>query len=148
MKSMTVIDSRDIQQLTDEIQRLLVDGPVSVKLSGRKARSLSQNALSWMFYTEISRWLMSKGKDFATPQWTHDAMCHTFLGHVDVMDTDVITGVSTRRSELRGTSGLDVGEFTLYLDLVYHWALNYGIMLTVPEDCEYQRLKKVENGYD
>jgi hypothetical protein len=148
MKSMTVIDSRDIQQLTDEIQMLLVDGPVSVKLSGKKARSLSQNALSWMFYTEISRWLVSKGKDFATTQWVHDAMCHTFLGHVDVMDTDVITGVSTRRSELRGTSDLDVGEFTLYLDLVYHWALNYGLMLTVPEDCEYQRLKKEANGYD
>lgn len=146
MSAITIIDSRDIEQLSQQLAEMVKEGPVQVKLSGKKARSLSQNSLSWLWYNEISRWLISKGKDFATAQWVHDAMCHTFLGHEDVMDTDVITGVSTRRSALRGTSGLDVGEFKLYLDMVYHWALNYGLLLTIPEECEYDRLRKEELG--
>lgn len=146
MSAITIIDSRDIEQLSQQLAEMVKEGPVQVKLSGKKARSLSQNSLSWLWYNEISRWLISKGKDFATAQWVHDAMCHTFLGHEDVMDTDVITGVSTRRSALRGTSGLDVGEFKLYLDMVYHWALNYGLLLTTPEECEYDRLRKEELG--
>lgn len=146
MSAITIMDSRDIEQLSRQLAEMVKEGPVQVKLSGKKARSLSQNSLSWLWYNEISRWLISKGKDFATAQWVHDAMCHTFLGHEDVMDTDVITGVSTRRSALRGTSGLDVGEFKLYLDMVYHWALNYGLLLTIPEECEYDRLRKEELG--
>lgn len=146
MSAITIIDSRDIEQLSQQLAEMVKEGPVQVKLSGKKARSLSQNSLSWLWYNEISRWLISKGKDFATAQWVHDAMCHTYLGHEDVMDTDVITGVSTRRSALRGTSGLDVGEFKLYLDMVYHWALNYGLLLTIPEECEYDRLRKEELG--
>lgn len=146
MSVITIIDSRDIEQLSQQLAEMVKEGPVQVKLSGKKARSLSQNSLSWLWYNEISRWLISKGKDFATAQWVHDAMCHTFLGHEDVMDTDVITGVSTRRSALRGTSKLDVGEFKLYLDMVYHWALNYGLLLTIPEECEYDRLRKEELG--
>jgi hypothetical protein len=146
MKSMTVIDSRDVQQLTDEIQRLLVDGPVSVKLSGKKARSLSQNALSHAWYGEISRWLVKSGRDFATPEWAKDAMKYTFLGVEDVFDTDVITGISTRRQELRHTSRLDVGEMKLYMDLVYMWCLEKGLLLTIPVDSEYDKLNKVENG--
>lgn len=146
MSSITIIDSRDIKGLIDQVTAMLADGPVQVKLSGKKARSLSQNNLSWMWYREISDWLKSKGKDFASDQWVHDAMCHTYLGHEDVMDMDVTTGISTRRSALRGTSKLDVGEFKLYMDMVYHWALNYGLLLTIPEECEYYRLRKEELG--
>lgn len=146
MTTITIIDSRDIDQLSQQLFQMLQDGPVGVKLTARKARSLSQNAISWMWYREISIWLKSKGKDFATDQWVHDAMCHTFLGHEDVMDTDVVTGVSTRRSALRGTSKLDVGEMKLYLDLVYMWCLEKGLLLTVPEDSEYKKLCDQENG--
>lgn len=146
MTTITIIDGRDTSELIAKVTAMLADGPVQVKLSGKKARSLSQNNLSWMWYREISDWLKSKGKDFASDQWVHDAMCHTFLGHEDVMDTDVVTGISTRRSALRGTSKLDTGEMKLYLDLVHGWALNYGLLLTTPDDCEYMRLSRQENG--
>ncbi|EOH1040538.1 hypothetical protein ACY0MI_004973, partial [Enterobacter hormaechei] len=34
----------------------------------REKRSLSQNALSHMWYTEISNYLIARGKTFATPE--------------------------------------------------------------------------------
>ena len=148
MSAITIIDSRDIEQLSQQLAEMVKDGPVQVKLSGRKARSLSQNALSHMWYSEVSRWLVGKGKDFATPEWCKDALKNTFLGVEDVFHTDVVTGVSTRRQELRHTSKLDVGEMKLYLDLVYHWCLDRGLMLTIPEGCQYQELCKRENGID
>lgn len=146
MSAITIIDSRDIEQLSQQLAEMVKEGPVQVKLSGRKARSLSQNALSHMWYSEVSRWLIGKGKDFATPEWCKDALKNTFLGVEDVFHTDVVTGVSTRRQELRHTSKLDVGEMKLYLDLVYHWCLDRGLMLTIPEGCQYQELCKRENG--
>lgn len=148
MSAITIIDSRDIEQLSQQLAEMVKEGPVQVKLSGKKARSLSQNALSHMWYSEVSRWLIGKGKDFATPEWCKDALKNTFLGVEDVFHTDVVTGVSTRRQELRHTSKLDVGEMKLYLDLVYHWCLDRGLMLTIPEGCQYQELCKRENGID
>ena len=150
MTTLTIIDGRDIPELAETVAAMLGDGPVRVKLSGQKARSLSQNALSWVWYGDISRWLLSKGDQYsyATPQWCHDAMCHTFLGYEEVVMVDVVTRERTTTSRLKGTSGMDVGQFKLYLDLVYAWCLEKGLMLTIPEDCEYQKLTKQESGYE
>ena len=148
MSAITIIDSRDIEQLSQQLAEMVNEGPVQVKLSGRKARSLSQNALSHMWYSEVSRWLIGKGKDFATPEWCKDAMKHTFLGYADVFDTDVVTGISTRRQALRHTSKLGTGEMKLFMDLVYAWALDKGLPLTIPEGCQYDELNKRENGIE
>ncbi len=146
MTTITIIDARDTHDLIAKISVMLVDGPVQVKLSGKKARSLSQNGLAHLWFSEISKWLVGSGRDFATPEWCKNAMKHTFLGYEDVFDTDVISGISTRRQELRHTSKLEVGEMKLFMDLVYHWCLEKGLMLTIPEDCEYDMLRKEELG--
>ena len=146
MTTITIIDGRDTQELIARVTAMLADGPVQVKLSGQKARSLSQNATFHMWMAEISRWLISNGREFATPEWCKDAMKHTFLGYEDVFDTDVVTGISTRRQALRHTSKLDTGEMKLFMDLVYAWALDKGLPLTIPEGCQYDELNKQENG--
>ncbi|CAM7025798.1 DNA-binding protein [Escherichia coli] len=54
-----------------QIQPYLEDGKCfrMVLKPWRERRSLSQNALSHMWYSEISEYLISKGKTFATPVW-------------------------------------------------------------------------------
>ena len=146
MTTITIIDGRDTQELIARVTAMLADGPVQVKLPGKKARSLSQNATFHMWMAEMSRWLTSHGREFATPEWCKDAMKHTFLGYEDVFDTDVVTGISTRRQALRHTSKLDTGEMKLFMDLVYAWALDKGLPLTIPEGCQYDELNKQENG--
>lgn len=146
MSAITIIDGRDIEQLSQQLAEMVKEGPAQVKLSGKKARSLSQNNLAHLWFGEISRWLIGHGREFATPEWCKNAMKHTFLGYEDVFDTDVISGISTRRQELRRTSKLDVGEMKLFMDQVYHWCLEKELMLTIPDDCEYDRLRKEELG--
>jgi len=148
MASNLIIDARDLEDLNACIRTMLELGPVSVQLKSHTKRSLSQNALAHKWFGELSAWLVSKGKDFATPEWVKAAMKSTFLGYVEVVDTDVITGKKTSRQELRHTSSLDTGEMKLFMDMVYHWALDRGMMLTIPDGCEYQKLTKQENGYE
>ena len=148
MATNLIIDTRDLDDLNACIKTMLELGPVSVQLKSHTKRSLSQNALAHKWFGELSAWLVSKGKDFATPEWVKAAMKSTFLGYAEVVDTDVITGKKTSRQELRHTSSLDTGEMKLFMDMVYHWALDRGMMLTIPEDCEYQKLTKQENGYE
>ena len=148
MTTNLIIDSRDLEDLNACIRTMLELGPVSVQLKSHTKRSVPQNATAHMWFGELSRWLISKGKGFATPEWVKAAMKSTFLGYVEVVDTDVITGKKTSRQELRHTSSLDTGEMKLFMDMVYHWALDRGMMLTIPDGCEYQKLIKQENGYE
>ena len=148
MATNLIIDSRDLEDLNACIKTMLELGPVSVQLKSHTKRSLSQNALAHKWFGELSAWLISKGKDFATPEWVKAAMKSTFLGYVEVVDTDVITGKKTTRSELRHTSSLDTGEMKLFMDMVYHWALDRGMMLTIPDNSEYRKLCNLENGID
>lgn len=112
----------------------------------REKRSLNQNALSHMWYSEISDWLIRRGKDFASPEWVKDAMKHTYLGYVEREMVDVVTGETTVIRSLRHTSDLDTGDMHFYLTQVEGWALNLGCRLTAPADSEYMKLKEKQNG--
>lgn len=107
----------------------------------RDKRSLSQNALSHMWYSEISQYLISRGKTFATPEWVKDALKHTYLGYETRERVDVVTGEITTIQSLRHTSDLDTGEMYVFLCRVEAWAMNIGCHLTIPQSCEYQLLR-------
>lgn len=97
----------------------------------REKRSLSQNALSHMWYSEISEYLISRGKTFATPAWVKDALKHTYLGYETKDLVDVVTGEITTIQSLRHTSDLDSGEMYVFLCKVEAWAVNIGCHLTI-----------------
>ncbi len=90
-----------------QIQPYLEDGKCfrMVLKPWRERRSLSQNALSHMWYSEISEYLISKGKTFATPAWVKDALKHTYLGYPAFLFFGVRGGAKRRRSHHRGASG-------------------------------------------
>lgn len=112
----------------------------------RDKRSLSQNALSHVWYEQLSEYLIRRGKTIATKEWVKDAMKHTYLGYEQREMVDVVTGEKTTISSLRHTSDLDTGEMHFFLTQVEGWALNIGCKLTVPADSEYMNLKEKQNG--
>ncbi len=112
----------------------------------REKRSLSQNALSHMWYSEISEYLISRGKTFATPAWVKDALKHTYLGYETKDLVDVLTGDITTIQSLRHTSDLDTGEMYVFLCKVEAWAMNIGCHLTIPQSCEFQLLRDKQGG--
>ncbi|WP_368755529.1 YbcN family protein [Klebsiella oxytoca] len=106
----------------------------------REKRSLSQNALSHMWYTEISEYLINSGRTDATPEWVKRNLKKTYLGCEEVTYTDFITGEKTTTWEPRHTAGLDTGEMHIFLVKVEMWCAQFGLALTIPSGCEYQQL--------
>lgn len=129
--------------IAKQIQHLLENGQ-SYRLTikpWRNTRSLSQNALSHMWYAEISDFLIRRGKAFASPEWVKDAMKHAYLGYENRGAVDVITGAKTTICTLRHTSGLDTGEMHDFMRKVEGCALNIGCHLTIPQDSEFMQLR-------
>ena len=111
----------------------------------REKRSLSQNALSHMWYTEISEYLINSGRTDATPEWVKRNLKKTYLGCEEVTYTDFITGEKTTTWEPRHTSDLDTGEMHIFLTKVEAWCAQFGLALTIPFDCQYQKLKESQD---
>lgn len=106
----------------------------------REKRSLSQNALSHMWYTEISEYLIKSGRTDAT------------LGGSSATSKDIprLRGSHLHRFhhrcqrnhwEPRHTSQLDTGEMHIFLCKVEAWCAQFGLALTIPSGCEFQQLR-------
>ena len=124
--------------------------PISLEWKPYKeSRSLSQNALMWMWNTEVVTQLKAKWPrqyEGWTPETIHDLQKHTFLGYEDKVMIDIVTKERTTKSVLKSTTNLDTGEMTFFMDLVYQYWAEKGIFLSIPESCEYQKLREYQNG--
>lgn len=111
----------------------------------REKRSLSQNALQHVIYSDISEYLISKGRKHCTPAWVKDALKNQFLGWELVEFTDLKTGEITRRDVLRSTKSLDVGESCHYTTQILDWAQSIGCNIKIPAKCEYRDMLNKQN---
>lgn len=100
------------------------------------SRSLSQNALLHKWFQEMADYFSSRGAEIDAEK-AKSLMKLKFLGTEDiVINKTVIEG------QLKQTSKLDKGEMQLFMDLVYNWAVDHGVTLSMPEDSEYMRLRQ------
>jgi len=104
----------------------------------REKRSLSQNALQHVIYSDISEYLISKGRKRCTPVWVKSALKNQFLGWTETEFTDLNTGEITNRQVLRSTKDLDVGESCHYTTQILDWAQSIGCNIKIPAKCEYR----------
>lgn len=111
----------------------------------KEKRSLSQNALSHMWYAEISAYLIKSGRTDATPEWVKRNLKRTYLGCEEVTYTDFVTGDKSTTYEPRHTSSLDTGDMHFFLNQVEQWCAQFGLVLTIPHDSDYQKLKDKQN---
>lgn len=111
----------------------------------KEKRSLSQNSLAHMWFGEISEYLIKSGRSDATPEWVKRNLKRTYLGCEEVTYTDFVTGDKSTTYEPRHTSSLDTGEMHYFLAQVEQWCAQFGLVLTIPHDSEYQKLKDKQN---
>lgn len=144
MKLDMILDNPpDVEELVEILCTMRLNKPLSVSIKPyNRTRSLDQNALYWMWLTDLSKYLIAKGRKFASKEWCHDAMRHSFLGYDRKELIDVKTGEVQVRQSLRSTTKLQTGEFTFYLEQIEAWAMGIGCLLPVPDNSEYMRLKR------
>ena len=111
----------------------------------REKRSMSQNALQHVIYSEIAKFLMKNGR----PDWNEKKvkfnMKNNFLGWVETECVDVFTGEVTTKETLKESSGLDVGEAYFYTTQLLDWCVGMDIDIKIPEKCDYRTLRDKQN---
>ena len=114
--------------------------PLAVKLDPyENPRSLSQNAMSHIWYREIAKEMADKGHkiDHEEPAEVWKLwLKKRFLGTASYS-----IGNQQIPEQVKSTSKLTKGEFVHYLDNVYHWATKQGIRLSIPAESEYAELQ-------
>ena len=110
--------------------------PLAVKLYPyENPRSLSQNAMSHIWFREIAEGMAKKGHavDHEDPEFVWKLyLKKRFLG---------VHTFNNLPDQIKSTSKLTKGEFVHFLDNVYHWAIERGIRLSIPADSEYAELQ-------
>lgn len=125
-----------MKEIADMVDK---NGFVKVSVSAGSNRSISQNNLFWMWMTEMANYFASKGVENSTKDQMHDLMCHKFLGSITV------TVGKTQITRLKSLRDLDKGDMLHFLRQIDEWSADHGLLLTHPEDSEYQRLTEEQN---
>ena len=107
----------------DYVLSTLRDGTYTVTVKRKaESRSISQNALMWMWFACIAR------ETGMTEQDVHDTYCALFLSRAAATPRGDVIRVTS------GTSRLTKPEFTTFLERVQADAAEMGIILPLPED--------------
>lgn len=107
----------------------------------RGNRSLSQNALYWLWLKEIADYLNKhNGTDFVEDE-IHLRMKHDYLGY----EAEKKIGSSVIPAQLKSTKNLTKGDMFHFMSQVDQWAAGVGLMLTRPEGCQYEQLRQQQS---
>ena len=120
--------------------------PLTIDYKHGVSRSISQNALSHSIYSEVSKYLISKGRTDCSPDWIKKMLKNKLLGWDVETFTDILTGAKTQREVLRHTSQLTKGEMMDYLTQIIEWAESIGCEIRIPVNSEYMKLMESQNG--
>lgn len=136
----TIHSRKDIEQRTKHILKRINDWdyetPIAITLKPyTNPRTISQNAMLHMWCRQLSAHYLKK-VDTATPENMKLMMKQRFLGVEDIK-----IGKTIIQSQVKHSSGLDKGAMVHFLDQVYHWGKDNGVLLSVPLDSEYEKLK-------
>jgi hypothetical protein len=141
MSSQFIISSSQyLPSVMKELETLIdKHGFIKMVVTAGSNKSVSQNNLFWMWMTEMANYFASKGVENSTKDQMHDLMCHKFLGNITV------TVGKTEITRLKSLRDLDKGDMLHFMRQIDEWSADHGVLLTHPEDSEYQRLTEVQN---
>lgn len=133
------LTANSIGLLIGELWKLDLTGAYRVSITRwRDKRGLSQNAFQHVIYTEVSKYLISKGRTDWTVDKVKFEMKNNFLGWEVVECVNVHTGEVTEKEVLTETSGLGVGEACDYITKLLDFAQGIGCTIKIPVRCDYR----------
>jgi hypothetical protein len=129
--------------IDQHLERIVNQGgnPAYIKVDEYKPkRSLSANALYWMWNKQIADDLTKRGRP-TTDREIHTLMKHKFLGYKDWGSI----GKTQIGNQLRSTTELNKSEFCYYLQQIEAWAAECGVLVKTPVASEYKEYLDSQN---
>ena len=112
---------------------------VSIK-EWRESRSLSQNSLYWKWLGEINKQsplIIEDSKAKGSELW-HEVFKKYYCPVKNITNREKVLPI-------KSTKVLDVGEMTFYLSKVESFCIDRGLIITIPENSEYNQLINQQN---
>lgn len=136
-----VSSKQGIEQCVRDMEAMLDEhGFLNFEIK-RGHRSLSQNAMYWMWLKEVADYLNKhNGTDFAADE-IHLRFKHDFLGY----EPEKKIGSTVIPAQLKSTKNLTKGEMHHYLRQIDQWAAGVGLLLPHPEDSQYEQLRQIQS---
>ena len=105
-------------------------------------RTLSQNALYWVWIAQITDELNRRNKADFTTEEIHMRMKHDFLGY----DEPKTIGTSQIPAQLKSTAKLSKGDMFAYMERMDMFWAERGVLLVTPDDSVYAQIKAKNEG--
>jgi hypothetical protein len=105
----------------------------------KNPRSLSQNAMSHIWYRQIAEEMTKKGH--VVKHDKPEEVWKLWLKRRFIGIYTVNIGKEIIEDQVKSTKNLNKGEMAYFLDQVYDWATKQGVMLSVPHESEYAALQ-------
>jgi len=139
---MTVTSEPAAEQCMRDLRQMVTEyGYVTVEVKAGK-RSKSQNDLYWEWLSDLSEYINSKKGTDVSKDDMHDYMRHKYLGY----DQPKKIGSVEVRERLKTTTQLTTGEMFHYMSEIDAYAASIGLMLPRPDDCQYERNRRKQDG--
>lgn len=139
---------KDLTRAIDNFKKYLIEHwdfkkPVTWKPQEYKnPRSLSQNALFHIWARELAVYFVGRGSN---PETTTEENMKLYCKQQFLGFEDIIVGKTVIPAQLRKTSKLDKGEMYHFMDKIYHWGIEVGCVLSLPDDSEFVKLRNETN---
>lgn len=116
-------------------------GPIRIKFAKETKQHTRQQQCLFFVWCELMHKHFYKTDKCTAKEKTamHDLMCHQFLGY----DTKIVgkTSIGPSLKTLTWPVELPVGDMTRMMKQMEAWALDHGLMLPIPEDNDYHKLR-------
>ncbi|MGO1190306.1 hypothetical protein [Vibrio casei] len=106
--------------------------PLKIEIKNTGKRSLSQNALVWLWYGELATQIKQRIGQSHDTEILHEHFKSKFCPQKTVL-------LGKQEIHIASTKRLDKGEMCKYLTDIDQWATNAGFKLTRPLDSEYMK---------
>ncbi len=137
---------RTIEDLNQYLEPFEFENPVEVTIKPfSNKRSIPQNKTFYMWMSEMSAYCIPRYGKHWTPKFCKDAMKHSFIGYEESVTFDVYSGKYIKDRRLKSTTKLSTGEFFFFMTQIEQYNLSIGCLLTIPNECEYMKLKRKQN---
>lgn len=133
-------ESHKLNQLIHDI---VVDGgEARVEVRKKATRSLSMNNLWWMWMEQTALWMRKQGVKYQLTNQHGVVIFERELCSEDAHEMFVKHWLGTDEDGKRlETSKMQKDKFLYLMDKHSHWAVEKGLILTYPSDCEYAKAK-------
>ena len=105
-------------------------------------RTLSQNALYWVWIAQITDELNRRNKADFTTEEIHMRLKHDFIGS----DAPKTIGTSQIPAQLKATAKLSKGDSVAYMERMDMFWAERGVLLVTPDDSVYAQIKAKNEG--